>query len=61
MEIEMESSNIENYNNNDFYSYLQKNELTYTYYINHTASTRHQKVRLTCRALAQHKEIRDNY
>ena len=25
------SSNTENYNNNDFYSKLQKNELTHTY------------------------------
>ena len=32
----MGSSNIENYNNNNFYSYLQKNDLSYTYYINHT-------------------------
>ena len=30
------SSNTENYNKNDFYSYIQKNELTYTYSINHT-------------------------
>ena len=29
------SSNTENYNNN-FYSYLQKNDLSYTYYINQT-------------------------
>ena len=27
----MGSSNTENYNNNDFYSYLQKNGLIYTY------------------------------
>ena len=43
------SSNKQNYNDNDFYFYLQKNDLTYTYYINHTACTRHQKVRITCR------------
>ena len=30
------SSNTENYNNNNFYSYLQKNDLSYTYYINQT-------------------------
>ena len=30
----MGSSNTENYNNNDFYSYLQENNLTYTYHIN---------------------------
>ena len=30
------SSNIENNNNNDFYSYLQKNDLTYINYINQT-------------------------
>ena len=29
----MGSSNTENYNNNDFYSYLQKNKLAYTYCI----------------------------
>ena len=33
----MRSSNKENYNRNDFYSYLQKNDLTYTYYINQTS------------------------
>ena len=30
------SSNTENNNNNDFYSYLQKNDLTYINYINQT-------------------------
>ena len=29
--LEMGSSNTENYNNNDFYSYLQKNDLIHTY------------------------------
>ena len=29
--LEMGRSNTENYNNNDFYSYLQKNDLIYTY------------------------------
>ena len=28
--LRMGSSNTENYNNNNFYSYLQKNDLTYT-------------------------------
>ena len=32
----MGSSNTENNNNNDFYSYLQKNDLTYINYINQT-------------------------
>ena len=32
----MGSSNAENNNNNDFYSYLQKNDLTYINYINQT-------------------------
>ena len=32
----MGSSNAENNNNNDFYSYLQKNDLTYISYINQT-------------------------
>ena len=32
----MGSSNIENNNNNDFYSYLQNNDLTYINYINQT-------------------------
>ena len=32
----MGSSNTENNNNNDFYSYLQKNDLTYIKYINQT-------------------------
>ena len=32
----MGSSNTENYNNNHFYSYLQKNDLSYTYYIDQT-------------------------
>ena len=32
----MGSSNAENHNNSDFYSYLQKNDLSYTYYINQT-------------------------
>ena len=32
----MGSSSTENYNNNHFYSYLQKNDLSYTYYINQT-------------------------
>ena len=32
----MGSSNIENNNNNDFYSYLQNNNLTYINYINQT-------------------------
>ena len=41
----------ENYSNNDFYSYLQKNQLTHTCYINHTTLIRHQKVHLTCREL----------
>ena len=31
-----ESSNTKNYNNNDSYSYIQKNDLTFTYYINQT-------------------------
>ena len=30
----MKSSNTENNNDNDFYSYLQKNDLTYINYIN---------------------------
>ena len=30
------SSNTENYNNNDFYSCLQKNDLSYTYCIDQT-------------------------
>ena len=34
--LEMGSSNAENNNNNDFYSYLQKNDLTYINYINQT-------------------------
>ena len=42
-------SNTENNNKNDFYSYLQKNYLTYINYINQTPKG------------AQHKEIRDNY
>ena len=32
----MGSSNTENSNNSDFYSYLQKNDLTYMNYINQT-------------------------
>ena len=32
----MGSSNAGNNNNNDFYSYLQKNDLTYINYINQT-------------------------
>ena len=32
----MGSPNTENNNNNDFYSYLQKNDLTYINYINQT-------------------------
>ena len=32
----MGSSSAENYNNNDFYSYLQKSDLTYSYYISQT-------------------------
>ena len=32
----MGSSNIENNNKNDFYSYLQNNDLTYINYINQT-------------------------
>ena len=32
--LEMGSSNAENNNNNDSYSYLQKNDLTYINYIN---------------------------
>ena len=34
------SSNAENYNNNDFYSYIQRDELTYPYYMNHTTLIR---------------------
>ena len=30
----MESLNTETYNNNDFYSYLQKNDLIYIYILN---------------------------
>ena len=33
----MQSPNSENYNNNGFYFYLQKNDLSYIYYINQTA------------------------
>ena len=29
--LEMGRSNTENYNNNDFYSYLKKNDQIYTY------------------------------
>ena len=32
----MGSSNTDNYNDNNCYSYLQKNDPTYTYYINQT-------------------------
>ena len=32
----MGSSNTKNYNDNNFYSYLQKNDLIYTYYISQT-------------------------
>ena len=32
----LESSKTENYINNSFYSYVQKNDLTYAYYINQT-------------------------
>ena len=37
-------SNRENYNNNDFYSYIQKNELTYIYILHQS-----DKLRLKCR------------
>ena len=57
--------NTENYNNNDFYSYLQKNDLTYTYYINHTTLIRQQNLLAEIRenrpATAPHVKIRDNY
>ena len=52
----MKISNTENNNNNDFYSYLQKNDLTYINYIN--------QIHLTCRESPSPcavKEIRDNY
>ena len=49
--LELGSSNTENYSNNNFYSYLQNNDLAYTCFINHTTSIRHQKVRLTCKEL----------
>ena len=42
----LESSNTENYSNNDYYPYIQKNEVTYTY---------------ICQTTAQHVDIRDNY
>ena len=32
--LRLGSSNTENCNNSYFYSHLQKNDLTYTYYIN---------------------------
>ena len=49
----MGSLNTENYNSNGFYSYLQKNDLVYTYEINHTKSVRHQKERLKMQRIAQ--------
>ena len=38
--LELGSSNTENYNNKQFYAYLQKNGDTYTYYISHTSDTK---------------------
>ena len=44
----MESLNIKNYNNNYFYSYLQKNDLIYTYK-SIILNQSDQKVCLKCR------------
>ena len=54
--LEMGSSDAENNNNNDSYTYLEKNDLTYINDINQVP--KHSGNRP---ALAQHKKIRDNY
>ena len=54
------SSNNKNYNNNDIYSYLQKSEVTHTYYINQTPKGVPDNAE-NLPALELHVEIRDNY
>ena len=57
--LEMGSSNTENNNNNDFYSYLQKNDLTYINHINQTPKRASNMQRIAL--LLHNEEIRDNY
>ena len=63
--LRLGSPNTENFNNNDFYSYLQNNDLTYTYCINHIILTRHQNLRAEIGenrpVTARDVKIRDNY
>ena len=63
--LRLGSPNTENCNNNDFYSYLQKNDLAYTCCINHIILTRRQNLRAEIREnrplTARDVKIRDNY
>ena len=58
----LRSSKTGNYNNKDFYSYPQKNEQTYSYYISHSSDTKRYIYHAeNCPACAKHVEIKDNY